>query len=880
MSILGKSKKPVRHSHPQRPPQLPHSPQLPHPTLQQPPHPAIPPTAHSASPFGVAAAPSPETTSAADAADTAKFKQAIFRHLTYSLARDLNTAKPHDWWIATAMAVREHILARLIVTQGVHNDNNVRRLYYFSLEYLMGRLLENNLYNTGLYKAAREAIKDPAINVNFETLADEEADMGLGNGGLGRLAACFLDSLATLDLPAVGYGIYYEYGLFRQEFINGAQIEHPDSWMIGGTPWGLPRPENEVTIPLYGRVENVFDDHGNYKPRWVDTQNILGIPYDIPIAGYGTRTVNFLRLWSSHSASEFDLAAFNSGGYVEAVRERAISEIFSKVLYPNDKTENGKLLRLVQQYFFVACSLRDIIRRHFRKQTNTWDNFPDKVAIQLNDTHPAVAVPELLRILLDEHALSWEKAWSIVTRVFAYTNHTLLPEALEKWSVTLFERLLPRHLQIIYEMNDRLLQQVEERWPGDNDKKRACSLVEENGEKSIRMAAISVVASHTVNGVAALHTQLLQTNLFPQYAALYPGRFQNKTNGITPRRWLLDCNPRLSKLITKTLGHNRWVRDLDELRELEKHADDPVLQHTFMEVKHANKADLADLIKTQCAIQVSPDALFDVQIKRLHEYKRQHLNLLHILALYRRLLQNPHYDIVPRVFIFGAKAAPGYDLAKNIIRAINIIGDHINRDTRINGKLKVAFLPNYRVTLAEKIIPAADLSEQISTAGKEASGTGNMKLALNGALTIGTLDGANVEIKEEVGDENIFIFGMTVQEVETLRAKSYNPRDYYHADEELRAIIDWLGSDYFTPGEHGAFAPLHHSLLDGGDPFMVLADFRAYCDAQDRVDTHYRDKNHWARSAILNTARVGKFSSDRTIREYATQIWNLPPAPV
>ncbi|MDF9826401.1 starch phosphorylase [Ereboglobus sp. PH5-10] len=820
--------------------------------------------------------PSPETTSPFDAASTGKFKQAIFRHLTYTLARDLHSAQPHDWWIATSLAVREHILSRMISTQAVHNRGNVRRLYYFSLEYLMGRLTESNLYNTGLYKAAREAIKDPDIPVDFETILNEESDMGLGNGGLGRLAACFLDSLATLDLPAIGYGIYYEFGLFRQAFVNGSQVEHPDSWMMGGTPWDIARPENKVTIQIRGRVENVFDDRGNYRPRWVDTDSIIGIPHDIPVAGYDTNTVNFLRLWASQSASEFDLAAFNSGGYVEAVREKAVTETISKVLYPNDKTENGKELRLIQQYFFVACSLRDIMRRHFRNPENSWDNFPSKIAIQLNDTHPAVAIAELMRILLDEEEMQWEKAWGIVTKVFAYTNHTLLPEALEKWSIGLFDRVLPRHLQIIYAINDRLLRLVEARWPGDDGKKRDCSLIEENGGKSVRMANLSVVASHAVNGVAALHTELLKKHLFPQYDELFPGRFQNKTNGITPRRWLLDCNPGLSQLITDTLGTDHWPCDLDLLRGLEKHADKPAFQKAFMEVKRANKNELAAIIKTDCQIEVSPDALFDVQIKRLHEYKRQHLNLLHILALYRRILQNPNLDIVPRVFVFGAKAAPGYDLAKNIIRAINVIGAHINADTRIGGKIKVAFLPNYRVSLAEKIIPAADLSEQISTAGKEASGTGNMKLALNGALTIGTLDGANVEIKEEVGDENIFIFGMNVDEVEALRAKGYNPWNYYNADEELRAIIDWIGSDYFTPGEHGAFAPLHNSLLNGGDPFMVLADFRAYSDAHEKVDALYRDKAKWARAAILNTARVGKFSSDRTIREYAEDIWNLP----
>ncbi len=827
-------------------------------------------------------APASVTSTAAQesASDKGKIKQAILRHLTYTLARDRHTATMRDWWLSTAMAVRESILSRLIATQGVHNDQNVRRLYYLSLEYLMGRLTESNISNTNLNQAVREALDE--LGISFEDIREQEVDMGLGNGGLGRLAACFLDSLATLDYPAIGYGIHYEFGLFKQEFVNGHQVEHPDSWMIFGTPWEVVRPEYAVTIQIYGRVENVFDDCGNYRPRWVDTKSVMGVPYDIPIAGYGTKTVNLLRLWASRSTEEFDLAAFNSGGYVEAVREKVVGETISKVLYPNDKTENGKELRLVQQYFFVACSLRDLIRRHFRNGStgNTWDNFADKVAIQLNDTHPAVAVPELMRILVDEENIPWDRAWRIVNSVFGYTNHTLLPEALEKWSVPLFGRVLPRHLQIIYEINKHLLQEVEAKWPGDVGKMQACSLIEESGPKFVRMANLSVVGSHAVNGVAALHTELLKKDLFPEFDALYPGKFQNKTNGITPRRWLLDCNPRLSDLITRTLGNTDWARNLDLLRGLEKYADDAAFQKEFMAIKRANKEALAAVIKAECGIEVSPDALFDVQIKRLHEYKRQHLNLLHIMALYRRLLQNPSLDIVPRVFVFAAKAAPGYDLAKNIIRAINLIGAKINGDPRIGGKLKVTFLPNYRVSLAERIIPAADLSEQISTAGKEASGTGNMKLALNGALTIGTLDGANVEINEEVGSDNIFIFGLTVEEVVALKARGYNPWDYYNADEELRTIVDWLGSNYFTPGENHPFGHVHHSLLGGGDPFFVLADFRSYSDAHAKADAKYRDKAAWARSAILNTARVGKFSSDRTIREYAEQIWHLPAVKV
>lgn len=805
-------------------------------------------------------------------------KDSILRHLNYSQARDTTTATPRNWFLATSMAVRDRVLDRMIKTQASHNSQNVRRLYYFSLEYLMGRLLISNLQNAAVYDETRQALDE--LGVDWELLRRAEDDMGLGNGGLGRLAACFLDSLATLDLPAIGYGINYEFGLFRQAFENGHQVEHPDSWMIYGTPWEFMHPEYQQEVQIYGTVENIFDDNGDYRPKWVNTENLIGVPNDIPITGYGTETVNILRLWTSRAAKPLDLDVFNDGGYVEAVRAKATSETISKVLYPNDKTENGKELRLVQQYFFVACSLKDIIRRHFRTVANGWHNFADKVAVQLNDTHPAIGVAELMRILIDEDSLEWDDAWAIVNRTFGYTNHTLLPEALEKWSVPLFERVLPRHLQIIFEINRRHLEVVAAKWPGDDSKMEVCSIVEEGGEKQLRMAHLSVVGSHAVNGVAALHTELLKRNLFPEFNELFPGKFQNKTNGITPRRWLVDCNPRLSALITKTLGHMDWPRDLDLLQKLGDEADKAAFQKEFMAIKRENKVDLAALIKELCDVEVSPDALFDVQIKRLHEYKRQHLNLLHILALYRRLLHNPNLDMVPRVFVFAAKAAPGYDLAKNIIRAINVIGARINSDERIQGKLKVVFLPNYRVSMAERIIPASDLSEQISTAGKEASGTGNMKLALNGSLTIGTLDGANVEIGEEVGEDNIFIFGMTVEEVEARRAAGYNPYDVYYADHELRAVIDWIGSDYFTPGEHHAFGALHHSLLDGGDPYMVLADFRAYSDSQLEVDAAYRDKTRWAKMAILNTARVGKFSSDRTIREYAKDIWKLSPAPV
>ena len=803
-------------------------------------------------------------------------KALIQNQLRYSLARDPKTASKRDWWLATSKAVQCVIIERLMATQTKHRNDNVKRLYYLSLEFLMGRLYINSFLSAGVYENMKQAISE--LGLDIEELREEEYDMGLGNGGLGRLAACFLDSLATLDLPAIGYGIHYQYGLFKQEFRNGYQVELPDDWMKYGTPWEIVRPEHTTEIELYGVVENVFDDLGNYVPKWNDTKKLMGIPYDIPVAGYGTTTVNFLRLWSSKAHEDFNFEAFNSGGYEEAVRDKNASETISKVLYPNDKTESGKELRLIQQYFFVACSLKDIIRR-FRRSNEDWNDFPEKVAIQLNDTHPAIAVVELQRLLHDVYGLPWKKAWEIVTRTFAYTNHTLLPEALEKWSVGLFRKVLPRHLQIIFEINKLFLQEVEATWPGDIEKVRKLSLIEEGNQQMVRMANLSVVGSHSVNGVAALHTQLLKSDLFPEFDALYPGKFNNKTNGITPRRWLLSCNLRLSDLITSKIG-NGWERNLDELRGLEAFAKDPEFQRQFMDVKHANKVDLARIIKQECGVEVDPSALFDVQIKRLHEYKRQHLNLLHILALYRRLIQDPNLDIAPRVFIFGAKAAPGYDLAKNIIKAINAVGAKINTDPRINGKLKVVFLPNYRVSLAQKIVPAADLSEQISTAGKEASGTGNMKLALNGALTIGTLDGANVEIREEVGDENIFICGMTVEEVEALWKRGYSPKEFLDADEELRAVVDWVGSNYFTAGEpSGVFNMLRDNLVYH-DPFLCLPDFRSYSDAQQRVDAAFRDKSRWAEMAILNTARMGKFSSDRTIAEYAREIWELEPVTV
>ena len=803
--------------------------------------------------------------------DVEKLKSEILANLIRNQAHGPESATPYDWWKAVCLSTRDRILENACEMRQTHRERNVKRVYYLSLEYLMGRLLENNLVNIGILEETRRALD--LLGQDLDLLIDEGPDLGLGNGGLGRLAACFMDSLSTLDLPAVGYGINYEFGLFRQAFVDGQQVELPDEWRRFGNPWGICRPEYAVDIPMYGKVELQFDELGNGRPVWTNTRSILGVPWDVPVTGYHTKTVNFLRLWESRASQDFDLGIFNRGGYVDAVREKVESETISKVLYPNDSTEAGKELRLVQQYFFVTCSLRDIIRRHL-ESGNNWENLPDKAAIQLNDTHPSIAIPELMRLLIDEQGLEWEDAWSVCQKTFSYTNHTLLPEALEKWSVPLFEKVLPRHLQIIFEINSHFLKNdVEARWPDDDVKKAELSLIEEGMPQQIRMAYMAVVSSHTTNGVAALHTELLKKDLFHPFDVLFPGRIQNKTNGITPRRWLKACNPELSALIDDSIGTD-WPRDLDRLRELEPFAEDADWRNEFMMIKYRNKERLASLIKDRCNIVVDPAALFDVQIKRLHEYKRQHLNLLNIVTQYRRLLRNPDLPMVPRVFVFGAKAAPGYTLAKEIIHAINAVGKKINNDKRINDKLKVAFLPNYGVSVAETIIPAADLSEQISTAGKEASGTGNMKLALNGALTIGTLDGANVEILEEVGDDNIFIFGLTVDEVTELFDNGYRSLEYFESNEEVQDIVEWLTSDYFAP--RGSFEQLRHSLLEGGDPYLVLPDFDAYVETQGEVDKKYRDTDAWARSAILNSARVGKFSSDRTIREYAEQIWKLP----
>ncbi len=806
-----------------------------------------------------------------------EFKAAVVRHLHCTLGTDENKANNHAWWKATCSAMQEQVLEGIRKTQKTHYLNDTRAVHYFSAEFLMGRLLSNNLQNFGLFDVANEALNE--LGVSLSDVLEEEPDMALGNGGLGRLAACFIDSLATMELPAIGYGIHYEHGLFRQEIQGGAQIERPDSWRDYGNPWEICRPESIQEVSLYGYVETKYGENGRIQKEWHPGHIVKGIPWDIPVVGYGGKTVNVLRLWQSKSSGYFNWDVFNAGGYVDAQVENVQAETISKVLYPNDETEAGKELRLIQQYFFCACSLKDIIRRYKRAHGDDWSRFIDQVVIQLNDTHPAIAIPELMRILVDRAELDWDKAWGICTKVFAYTNHTLLPEALERWPARMLEKILPRHLEIIYEINHRFMKEVDKKWPGDNAVKARLSIIEEGNEKMVRMGHLSVIGSFAVNGVAELHSRLVKQNLFPEFDALWPGKLTNVTNGITPRRWLKACNPALSKLIDKKVGAD-WPLDLKKLEGLEKYAGNKTFQKQFMQVKQQNKQLLAAEIKESLGFDVDTNAIFDVQIKRLHEYKRQHLALLHIMALYRRLLENPDYDMHPRVFIFGAKAAPGYKLAKDIIFAINKVADKINNDARVNQKLKVAFLPNYRVSLAEKMIPAADVSEQISTAGKEASGTGNMKLALNGAVTIGTLDGANIEIAEEVGDDNIFIFGLTVDEVNELKASGYKPYDYYYKNPEIKAVLDWLETDYFTPGKPGALASIKQSLLDHGDQYLVLADYEAYSKAQEEVDKAYRDKERWAKMAIINTAKMGKFTSDRSIRDYVERIWKLNACPV
>ena len=814
-----------------------------------------------------------KATSTTNKASVEAFKQSVLNHLRTTIGTSPEKASKLAWWQAVVAACNEEIFGRLTDTQSTHAKADTRAVHYLSAEFLMGRLTVNNLTNLEKFDIARDALKELGLDIN--EVCEEEPDMALGNGGLGRLAACFMDSLATCKYPCVGYGIHYENGLFRQEIRGGKQVERPDSWREYGCPWEVCRPESVQNIPLGGYIEKQTAPDGSVSSVWHPSSIIKGVPWDIPVVGYRGSSVAILRLWESRSTEQFNWDVFNAGGYVDAQAEKSLAETISKVLYPNDSTQAGKELRLTQQYFFCACSLRDILRRYNRTHHHDYSDFANKIAIQLNDTHPTIAIPELMRLLIDEEGLSFDAAWDITSKSFNYTNHTLLPEALEKWPVYIFEKLLPRHLEIIYEINYRFLNDVvEKKWPGNNDMKAKLSIIEEGQCRMVRMANLCVITSGKVNGVAKIHSKLVKEDLFPEYAQLWPNKFCNVTNGVTPRRWLLACNKGLAELYNEVSGKD-WPLNLDLCEKLKAYADDKAYQERFMKIKHENKVVLANTIKELVGVEVDPNAMFDVQVKRLHEYKRQHLNLLYILSLYKSLLENPDRDVPPQVFIFGAKAAPAYKLAKDIIYAINAVGEKINNDLRIKGKLKVVFLPNYRVSLAEKIIPAADISEQISTAGYEASGTSNMKFAMNGALTLGTMDGANIEIVEKAGIENNIIFGLSVEEVQALKARGYNSWDYYNADHELKSVLDWLDTDYFTPGEPGALSSIKNSLLQGGDPFLVLADFASYKEAHERAQALFKDKARWAKAAMMNSATMGIFSSDRSMHDYARDIWNL-----
>lgn len=792
-------------------------------------------------------------------------------HLHHTLAVSQSKETDGDWYLAFSVGLRDQLAERWMKTQDCYAGKKVRRAYYLSLEFLIGRLLGNNAMNMGLYDKCREALADGKLS--WKDMQEMERDPGLGNGGLGRLAACFVDSLATLHLPCIGYGLRYDYGLFRQQIVNGAQVEEPDTWKKEGYPWEFKRPGYAHTV-CFGGETRQMDVNGRLVWRWFPAERVTGMPYDIPVVGYGGRNVNNLRLWSAEAYNEFDFQDFNEGSYEEAVDSKIRAENLTKVLYPNDNIQQGKELRLRQQYFFVACSLHDILRRHF-SEGGTVETLPEKVTIQLNDTHPTLVIPEMMRILVDERGVEWGKAWEITRACVNYTNHTILPEALEKWSVPLFRYLLPRHLQIIFDINSRFLEEVSSRYPGDLDKLRSMSVIEEGGEQSIRMANLAVIGSTHVNGVAEIHSRILKEVIFKDFAEMWPGKFTNMTNGITQRRWLLFCNRPLARLITSRIGDG-WITDLFKLRDLEKFIEDEEFLKELMEVKRENKRRLAAFIEKTLDQKVDVESLFDVQVKRLHEYKRQLMLVLYIIIIYQRMLKNPSLDYPRRTFVFAAKAAPGYAMAKLIIRLIHAVAQKISETPEVCDRLKVVFLPDYRVSLAEMIIPAADLSEQISLAGMEASGTGCMKLMLNGALTIGTLDGANVEMAQEAGRENLFIFGMTAEEV-AARRNSYSPWDIYHTDAEIRGAIEAIRDSVFRPQEPSLFLPIVQSLLDFGDHYMLLGDLKSYIAEQEKVNQLYKNPMAWARKVLLNIARSGKFSSDRTIGEYADQIWKIEP---
>ncbi len=799
-------------------------------------------------------------------------QDSIIHHLMSFQGRDPERSGPADIYKALAFTLRDVMVEKWIKTQKTFYAKEKKRVYYLSLEFLIGRSLGNSIINLGLFDEIKEAVE--GLGYSMEEVREQEEDAALGNGGLGRLAACFMDSIATLKIPAYGYGIRYEYGLFNQQLINGYQVESPDNWLRYGSPWEFERTLPVFTIQFYGKVSTYQDDKGCYRSKWIDTKDVMAMPCDILVPGYKNDHVINMRLWAARASRELDLTHFGEGDYIGAVQQKVSSETISKVLYPPDHNYAGQELRLRQQYFFVAATFQDIMRR-YKKKNDTFDKFPDRVAVQLNDTHPAIAIPELMRILLDLEGLGWEKAWDICTRTFAYTNHTLMPEALERWSVEMIGKVLPRHLQIIYEINQRFLDLVAQQYPGDMEKLSRMSIIEEGYPKKVRMAFLAIVGSHSVNGVAALHTQLLKDRIFKDFDQFYPDKINSKTNGITPRRWLLKANPQLSELINSKIGTG-WEVDLDRLRELEPYAEDQDFRDRFMEIKLNNKQKLVDYIGLSTGVDVSAETMFDVQVKRIHEYKRQLLNALHVIHLYHKFVTEPEVNLAPRSIIFAGKAAPSYWRAKLIIKLINSIGDVVNHDPRIGDRLRVVFLPNYNVSQAELIIPAADLSEQISTAGTEASGTGNMKFALNGALTIGTLDGANIEIREEVGEDNIFIFGLDADEAEFERIhNSKTPAQICKENGEVAQIMESLSDGTFSRGDRNLFKPLVDSLMSPHDQYLLIRDLESYLECQNHVNEVFIDTELWARKAILNVARMGKFSTDRTIRQYSNEIWGI-----
>ena len=797
----------------------------------------------------------------------------INHHLLSFLGRDPQRAGSREIYKALAYTVRDLLIERWIRTQKDFYARNRKRVYYLSLEFLIGRSLGNSLINLGLYDKVAAVLKK--MGYDLEAVREEEEDAALGNGGLGRLAACFLDSMATLGIPAYGYGIRYEYGLFYQRLLDGFQVEHPDNWLRYGTPWEYDRPWNLYPVKFHGRVHSYRDSEGVLHHEWVDTKEVMAMANDVLVPGFNNDAVINMRLWSAKASRDLDLISFHRGDYVRAVQSVVESETISKVLYPSDDIREGQELRFKQQYFFVAATFQDILRRYKKQNGNDFSRFTDEIAVQLNDTHPAIAIPELMRRLLDEEGLSWERAWDICVGTFGYTNHTLMPEALETWPVDFFERILPRHLQIIYEINHRFLGEVAARYPGDQERLRRMSLIEEGSVKKVRMAHLAIVGSHSTNGVAELHTHLQKTRIFKEFYEIYPQRFNNKTNGITQRRWLLKSNPDLAGLITARIGGD-WVTNLDFLRNLEPLVEDEEFRESWLAVKLANKRRLAELIRRRCGVAVAPDSLFDVQVKRIHEYKRQLLNVLHVIIHYHRLVEGRRDEAPRRTVIFAGKAAPSYARAKLLIKLINSVAETVNHDDRVGDRLKVVFIPNYGVSLAEKIIPAADLSEQISTAGTEASGTGNMKFALNGALTVGTMDGANIEMCEEIGRDNLFIFGMNAEEVDRVRReRNPLPEMVYYGNREVRAAVDAIGAGCFSRGDSALFTPVVQALLDPDDPYLFLLDLESYADCQEEIDRQFRDRQLWARKSILNVARMGKFSTDRTIRQYAEEIWGI-----